>query len=730
MKKNQTICLNMIVKNESHVIEETLNSIFKYIDYYVIVDTGSTDNTKEVIKNFFDSKNINGEIIDHNFHTCKCHTGEYKKYNWFHFGWNRTFALNKCLHKSDYILIMDADDIIVGELPVKEKLTADSYDFKIGNDFVYYRPQLIKNDKRLGWKYVGGLHEYLDSSKPKTNIRLNGNYHLESRRLGNRSKDSNKYQKDAKIFEELLKDEPLNSRYMFYCGQSFFDCGDYRNAIKYYEKRVLRGGFPEEVYYSMYKIGLCKKLLNYSHEDIINAFLRCHEFYPRRVEPLYEIIFHCRTTDRFKEGYKYSKKALCIPFPQNDMLFVSKYIYDYKLADEVALCAYYIGKYTEAHQLWSKILEEKKYYPYEEKRLIANLEFTRKYVTTKPILCFYAGYAPDYTKSLDGVYGSELALESISRLLTSTYDVYIFGPSFDNITINNVKYMNSNHLSEFGEKNEIDVMIVSRYVHYFIEYKIMARKTYIWLHDVLLQPYWKGQMIPGGGKYLLQNIFDQINGVIVLCNWHKEYVVNNLNIDSNKVFIIGNGIETTNFNIDVPKIKNRFIYISNPNRGLPKLINHFHTIKKHIPDAELYVYRGVEEFGDKSVIEEMGKYDYIKFKGKLPNKDLIPEIMKAEYWYYPTDFHETYCISALEAQMAGCICITSKVGALIDTVADRGVVIDKELYSDEYWNDCLNTILKFSKNDELKKEYITKGKEWAREQTWANRTKQWLNIIQ
>lgn len=118
MEKKQTICLNMIVKNESHVIEETLNSIYKYIDYYVINDTGSTDKTREVIKNFFDSKNIKGEIIDHEFRTCKCHTGKYKKYNWFHFGWNRTFALNKCIGKSDYILIMDADDIIVGDLPI------------------------------------------------------------------------------------------------------------------------------------------------------------------------------------------------------------------------------------------------------------------------------------------------------------------------------------------------------------------------------------------------------------------------------------------------------------------------------------------------------------------------------------------------------------------------------------------------------------------------------------
>ena len=47
------ICLNMIVKNESKIITRLLDSLLKIIDHYVIVDTGSTDNTIEVISNYF-----------------------------------------------------------------------------------------------------------------------------------------------------------------------------------------------------------------------------------------------------------------------------------------------------------------------------------------------------------------------------------------------------------------------------------------------------------------------------------------------------------------------------------------------------------------------------------------------------------------------------------------------------------------------------------------------------
>ena len=92
----------MIVKNEGHIIGSTLENLCYYInfDYWVIVDTGSTDNTKQVICDFFRDKNINGEL----------HETE-----WKNFGFNRSDALIKAYNKTDYLLIFDADDRIVGD---------------------------------------------------------------------------------------------------------------------------------------------------------------------------------------------------------------------------------------------------------------------------------------------------------------------------------------------------------------------------------------------------------------------------------------------------------------------------------------------------------------------------------------------------------------------------------------------------------------------------------------
>ena len=97
------VCLNMIVKKEAHVIEECLASVVHLVNNYVIVDTGSTDDTCDKITKFFKRHNIQGEIHHHDFRTCKCHGEEYKKYQHFHFGWNRTYAIQKAQNKSEYL---------------------------------------------------------------------------------------------------------------------------------------------------------------------------------------------------------------------------------------------------------------------------------------------------------------------------------------------------------------------------------------------------------------------------------------------------------------------------------------------------------------------------------------------------------------------------------------------------------------------------------------------------
>jgi len=90
--------LCMIVKDESHIIHEVLECVRHLIDTWCIVDTGSTDNTIQIIRNFFDIHDIQGELHER---------------EWKGFGLSRSEALKLCDGKMDYILMIDADDLIV-----------------------------------------------------------------------------------------------------------------------------------------------------------------------------------------------------------------------------------------------------------------------------------------------------------------------------------------------------------------------------------------------------------------------------------------------------------------------------------------------------------------------------------------------------------------------------------------------------------------------------------------
>ena len=129
----QTICLNMIVKDEADIIKNTLENICSKIniDYFVICDTGSTDTTKEIIFNFFKEKNIPGELHD---------------IPWKDFGYNRSKALELAYKKTDFLLHFDADDRIRGNLVLPTPLEKGAgYKMNFGNSVHWRRMPLVCN---------------------------------------------------------------------------------------------------------------------------------------------------------------------------------------------------------------------------------------------------------------------------------------------------------------------------------------------------------------------------------------------------------------------------------------------------------------------------------------------------------------------------------------------------------------------------------------------------------
>ena len=206
----KTVTLCMIVKNESHIITECLQSMLPYIDRYDITDTGSTDGTPELIKEFFDKHGVEGEVYLSDWKGFGDHGGKIG---------SRTESFQNAEGKADYAWVIDADDYIEGNFKFPEIMDADSYSLRIGReDFVWWRNQIFKLSS--GWSYLGVLHEYADATKKEQAMfeKIAGDYHITARTEGARNvgvTPVEKYSRDAELLEDAIKDEPDNGRYHF-----------------------------------------------------------------------------------------------------------------------------------------------------------------------------------------------------------------------------------------------------------------------------------------------------------------------------------------------------------------------------------------------------------------------------------------------------------------------------------------------------------------------------------
>ena len=357
------LSLAMIVKDETHIILECLESVYKHIDYWVIVDTGSTDGTQDMITNFFKEKNIPGELIQS---------------EWKGFGPSRTEALNAVKGKPEYAWMIDADDYLVGSFKIPEGNEIDSFALRLGREeFSWWRNQIFKVDS--DWEYIGVLHEYAKcNSKPQPIIvKLDGNYRVVARTVGARNVGITaieKYSRDAETLEKALIDDPDNVRYKFYLGQSYFDSQQWEKAIDAYMKRVDAGGWAEEVYFSLYRSGIAKAMLNRPWGEIMEAFLAAYNFRPIRAEPLYHIAQIYRTKMQMPAvAFMFAKAASEIPFPSNDILFVPDAIYNYGILDEIGATAHAAGFPYVGRAACIKLLQDNKIPKTEIERIRNNL---------------------------------------------------------------------------------------------------------------------------------------------------------------------------------------------------------------------------------------------------------------------------------------------------------------------------------------------------------------------
>ena len=372
-KQTCTMCLVMIVKDEEDTIRKCLTAVSPYISYWVIVDTGSKDNTIQEIKATMDELGIPGELHER---------------PWVNFEVNRTESLELAKNKCDFRWIIDADDTFVLDDPKMNPFYVldkefDSYhiSYKLHN-LKYFRAQIVRSDE--DWVYKGVLHEYLHLDKLDQKSGQIPGCHVDAdiSPLKRASSVEEKYAKDAVILEEALEKEPDNTRYMFYLAQSYRDSAQPEKSLVAYQKRVDAGGWPEEVYYSMYMVARLKEVLNYPSQDVVEAYSKAWEFRPERLEAVFHVMRKLREEKRYVLATAYGESALQ-RVGTKDILFVEPEIWQWRLLDEFSICAFYAGKVESSLEKAMAIVNSpffKGLPQQEQSRILQNTENFKKVI--------------------------------------------------------------------------------------------------------------------------------------------------------------------------------------------------------------------------------------------------------------------------------------------------------------------------------------------------------------
>lgn len=321
-----------MIRNESRILERCLKAVEDLVDAFCIHDTGSTDNTCEIAKKFLE----NGR------------KGCLTESVWKDFGYNRTASFVAAQDylkatgwdlKDTYGLLLDADMVFMPGTLKQQTLGDIGYSaIQVAGNLEYPNCRLVRMD--YPWVCRGVTHEYWDGATTPLPKEV---CWIDDQNDGGCKSD--KFERDARLLEKGLEENPKNERYMFYLAQTYHSLGRWKDSIAMYKKRFDSGGWDEERWYSLYMIGDCYLKLN----DPLKFELymqRAMEFRPGRAEASYALAKHFREKGKHYKAWYYVLQGRNLPFSK-DSLFIVKPIYTDLFHYEATILLYYLGKHEE-----------------------------------------------------------------------------------------------------------------------------------------------------------------------------------------------------------------------------------------------------------------------------------------------------------------------------------------------------------------------------------------------
>ena len=369
IKDGPTMCFATMCKNEEHCIQNTLESVYKHIDYWVVCDTGSTDRTCEIVKNFFEEKGIPGEL----------HVDE-----WVGFDHNKSLMMERAKDKTDYVLHLDADDLLINGLDFgKNDIGDDAYFMNVTIGTLKWMALIIFNN-RLTWKFCGVAHTTIKCKEKEsftTKDISNRNSYVSGEGIGSRAFDPKKFLYDAEklkkqFFDTLLSDpDDLNSRSAFYTGQSYQDYGMLEEAIKWYRLYTkLDVTWFEEIFECNMRIAYCMMKLNYKLSDIESQMSLAINIEPDRAEPYYFMGKHCNEIGEYEKAYNYLRAAKSRDYKsvkEKYRLFIQETMYGIYNNDELSVACFWSDRFDEGYKYLLEILNDERFSSSKD-RLLTN----------------------------------------------------------------------------------------------------------------------------------------------------------------------------------------------------------------------------------------------------------------------------------------------------------------------------------------------------------------------
>ena len=668
------ISLCIISKNDPHIVH-AINSIRQYVSEVIIVDTGSSQ----------DLKDLSRQNCDVFFEMSDCND-ENGLINDFSKARNKSFQLAS----QAWILWMDSDDIIEGGENLKNILSHYKSPISIMFPYEYayddngksilnqYRERLFYKGDPL---WSGKVHEICSSSAPQIQL---DSLIFKHQRQYLRCKEISEPGRNLRI---LKNQEDKSPRDLFYLAQEYYDHNMKEDAIETYKQYIKVSNWPDEEVQALLRLS---ELTN----DLQYAF-RIIQLKPHWFEGFYaagKIFYH-------QSDWKSCVDFLLLGLNQGRTetpLFINESERKLNVHKYLNFALNNLGRIEEALNSCNLGLSYA-----EDAQLLQNKNAYLNHLNAVPkgplniVFALGDGLQTWDSESVKrtGIGGSELMAIHMSQQLSKLgHHVTIYNSCQNKTVLDGVTYDKTKNLKNH---QNCDVLIVSRYAHFLAS--IPAKKKLLWVHDI--QP-----------QYLTKELYILVDKIMVLSNWHKQNVMQgHPYIEENKIFITKNGIDMNRFKAGsfAPRDPYRCINSSSPERSWNTLLDCWPFIKANVPKANLHLYYGFDDL-EKS-IDNINMVDMLKkrlkrmetldvfYHGRVNQDILAEEFQKSSVWLYPTNFLETFCIGALEAQAAKNHMVTSNLAALNETAKD-GVLIPfgHPRYNDFFIQAATNALLQSS----------------------------------